>query len=775
MNRIFQQIVHVTLLVLFLAGGFISAQSPAFASTESSQHSESSDQVRANVSAMALKYAKAMAAGQVEEWAALDLGCLDRQKKQKSSAQACWASTMAAHRNVVADETEPGIFGALGRGTGFGLIHASHQHADFWKDYPPALSVSPSVVRRDPGAPVPLVEVHKVLAPRSAGLIVKEGQVPAKIQKFSVDLSVTYPDPFTAPLALLPDEPWWASPVIRKYAPVRNLQSRFKVVRGLKALGYPVDQAVVNEALPGAPVVAEPSSPGILPSSPTWWDRKQSQQFFDAGFQDARRTVSSPERVSKFQRLLLLDPKEPRVNAVYGLDLYGAFLQEGLAKGKITSNDGTIAQKLGELYWNIQAQTWRQEFTEVAVGHSVAAEAFYQAIPALEIAIDGGQGNEEMQRKLGAFYRWNNDSESALKVHEQLLKNVPSDDMVRRGQLLSEIAWDRVQWLSWNRRYDHPWMTQTREEAEKSLKLLQSPIDKMIAAEALVILDAMSVPRDKVRLQKHVAAVRTWHDQLSGVSGIWNHLVGNELVKSLIPEGSQVKLPPPVRSPEVMHRDVHSRIQDRNFFKTWTFDQDSVGGIPSGFSTGSTHKDSIGEWRIEAESKAPSQPNVMTQASPCVGDGCFQVLLGQRRTHKLPDIVVYVRQVASAGQGEAGIALAAQDTGNFYAVTLNPSNDQVSVYRVQNGIPKLLGKGAVKLKKGPWHVLRVQMVNSLHVDNPFLEIYVDGLETDVTASEPIKGSGHIGLVTKGDMVAQFDRLGVIEMITSQPMSKPAAY
>ena len=116
MNRNFKQIVHLTVLAPFLAAGLHSVPPQVFASTELSHHSKGSDHVRAHVSAMALQYAKAMAAGQVEEWAALDLGCLARQKKQKSSAQACWDSTMAAHRNVVADEAEPWHFWCVGPG-----------------------------------------------------------------------------------------------------------------------------------------------------------------------------------------------------------------------------------------------------------------------------------------------------------------------------------------------------------------------------------------------------------------------------------------------------------------------------------------------------------------------------------------------------------------------------------------------------------------------------------------------------------------------------------
>ncbi len=775
-------------LIVFLFGAFLVAANAVYAATNASSQlvrtKMSNETPGESLSGLILRYAEAMASEQLEEWARLDLGCVHRQHKTKSlpgtspsqtEFQACWDATMTAHRTLVASETEPGIFGALGRGTGFGLIHASHQHADFWKDYPPALAVSPSVIREDPKAPIPLIRVEKVLESRSAGLVIEGIHEPVNVKKVSIDVSVTYPDPLSAPLALLPHEPWWASPVIRKYAPVRNLTARFEVVTGLKALGYSVDQAVVNDALPGAPIIAKPSEPGILPSSPQWWDRTQTQDLFEKEVEKARTTDSFQERVKKFQRLLLLDPKEPRANGLYGMDLYIAFLQEGLAKGKIKSKDKTISQKLGELYWNIQAQALRQEFTEVASGHSFAADVFYQAMPALKTALKDGKGRADMQRRLGALYRWNNDTASALTIHEQMLSNVPQDDQARRAQILSEIAWDRLQWLSWNRRYDHPWMTQTRKEAEQSLNLAKSPIDKLMAGEALVILDALAVPRDQSRLQKHVAVVRTYHDQLSGVAGMWDHLVGNDLVKSLVPEGLEVQLPAPMRSPEVMPLEVHSRIQDRNFFKTWNFDKDKVGELPTGFSMGSTQKIATEGWRIAMETKAPSAPHVVTQSSPCQEKDCFQVLLEDEDTHALPDIVVYIRELSTSGQGEAGIILAAKDTHNFYAVTLNPTDKQLSIYRVQNDKTTQLGKGSITLKKGPWHVLRVQMVNSAHVDHPLLELYVDGYETTVMAAEPVKGMGHIGLVTKGDMVAQFDRLGVIEMITSRPLSRPAAY
>jgi len=733
---------------------------------------------------IARDYAEAMAARKVTEWAGFDLACLTRQMNLESSgvspknqeiAQDCWKDTLTAHRELIRDEPESGIFGALGRGTGLGLIHESHRHADFWKDYPPALAISPAIVPQSQQGFPPHVTVANAQPSRPGGLILVPGQNPIEVQVVEIHLLVTYPDPMVAPLALRPGEPWWASGVIRRYGPVRTLLVRFFVVSGLRNYGYAVDQAIVNEALVAAPQLAEPGSPGILPDSPKWWDRSQASQLFEDELRQTQRLDSLTDRLGKYRRLLLLDPNHPALNAALGADLYLAFLREGMAKGGIGATDEATLFRLVELYWNLQAQTWRQEFTESATGHSRAADAFFGAIPALEIAIRGAADTPEMRRNLGALYRWNNDSASALQMHEALLQKVSTTDQVLRGQLLSEIAWDRIQWLSWNRRYDHPWLAQAREEAKESLRLAESPLNKLIAAQASLIIEALSVPRDQQRLQASVQLSRSQHDQILGITGLWPHLIGNDLVKSLVSGGTQTVISPPVRSSEVMDNAVHHTIQDHNMFRTWNFDQDALGSVPSGFTAGPPSNSGFDTWRIEAETTAPAPPHVVTQTSPCLESGCFRALLADAHIFEQADIVVHFRQVSSAGQGEAGIVLAARNTQNFYAVAVTPGTGQLSMYRIQNGEASLLGTGQGKLKKGSWHVLRVQVVNSAHVDHPRLEIYLDGYEAQLTAIEALQGGGQIGLITTGDMVAQFDRLHVMEMLTSRPLSTPAAY
>ena len=199
---------------------------------------------------------------------------------------------------------------------------------------------------------------------------------------------------------------------------------------------------------------------------------------------------SSPERTRLLTRLTLIDQADPTLHRLIAYDRLQTFLREGLTKSGISVSGEAVAARLAELYWNLQAQTWRQELTDVAMGHSAAAEAFYQAIESFERVTAGGQMALEERRQLGVLYRWNNDATAALAVHEALLKDTTSADSLH-GRVLSDLAWDRIQWLSWERRYEHPWLEQARQEAEQAVQEVKEPVDKLMAAYALVLVEAL--------------------------------------------------------------------------------------------------------------------------------------------------------------------------------------------------------------------------------------------------------------------------------------------
>jgi hypothetical protein len=745
---------------------------------------------------MVLRYAESLATSRVAEWAALDLGCVTLRGQRGTSEQtdkACWENTMKAHRALVADEPEKGIFGAVGRGVGFGLISETHRHADIWKDYPPGVFLSPAVVMDA----MPQVTVKKVWPTRPIA-IQGPGAEPIGIQGAMVEVTVTYPDPLMAPLALKPNEVWWASGGIRRYGPVRELAVQFVVVSGLRKLGYARDTAVVNEALADAPQIpgarygldpnnigrafdrpgsrsAEPPiKGGLVLGSARWWTKQEAAERFRAGVERAKRLPVQGERPALLRRLLLLDPNDTETNALLGADLYQALLGEGLSKSGINVTDNAVEHRLAELYWNIQAPTWRQELTAVATGHEPAADALYGAIASLEIVANSGPASPETRRRLGALYRWNGDGEAALALHEKLFRETPEADRARRGAFLSDMAWDRIQWLAWNRRYDHPWVSQANHEAEQALELVDDPLDKLVAAQALLTLEALSLTRTPSTMQARVHVVKQWHDRLPGVVGVWGHLVGNELVKALVPEAAQVTLPTPVRSSEVLDVAVHANPPAQDLLRAWDFDHERPGAVPRGLLVADPAGGDRGDWVVVADPQAPTAPQVLTQQAVCPAADCVHMLLTDEATFDYVDVMVQLR-LGEGQQGRAGIAVGGGDGKPVYAATVNHDVSEVAIHRIEQGRATLLGTAAIKPKPGAWHVLRIQRENYAHISRPSLALFFDGVQALAVSNEPIRHGGRVGLITMGTMAARFDGLHILKLVSNEPLSPAAAY
>ena len=737
---------------------------------------------------LAVQYAEAMAAGRVQQWAELDLGCLAKRRAAKeATTEACWKETLAAHAQALADQPETGIFNAQGRGAGFGLLHESHRKADLWRDYAPAVFVSPSVWQSG-GGTSPQIKLVKTLPARMTGLQAAGASAPVRVTL--VELTVTYPDPLAAPMALRPGEAWWASGVVRNYGPVREVSVRVPVLSGLKAAGYAVDQAVLSAGLPEAPTLFGTATGGIddigrateaggrelagglVLGSARWWDRTSAGKVFDAELKAVRQLPPSPERLTRLFRLMRLDKKDRDLNRLMGDDLYANLLKAGLTLGGITAGDDESRRALAELYWTIQAPTWRQELTEVAVGHSEVAEALYRAAGAYDIVAQGGRADADLMRRIGTLQRWNNDSEAALEIHEGLLRALDAKASRARGALLSEIAWDRLQWLFWTRKYDHPWLAKAKQEAEQAKTLAETPIEKMIAQEAILVAEALTIPRHTDRVQASVESLRQQHAQLANVGGLWDHLVGNDMVKALVAEGKSVGPPKIIKSPEVLDVRVHATPPPQDLWRTWEFDQDQPGSVPKGFSASS---DGASSWAVAADADAPTAPHVLRHTGGCAGADCFEFLLAEATGYAYPDVTVHVRTDAGSAGAGAGIVMTAADQRLSYIVTLDQMSSTVAIHRSMDGRIERLDTKPVQLIKRPWHVIRVQRINFAHVSRPRLSIFVDGREISAVTDDAIPKLDRIGLATRGTVTAAFDRLHALDLVTNQPLSAPAAY
>jgi hypothetical protein len=136
---------------------------------------------------------------------------------------------------------------------------------------------------------------------------------------------------------------------------------------------------------------------------------------------------------------------------------------------------------------------------------------------------------------------------------------------------------------------------------------------------------------------------------------------------------------------------------------------------------------------------------------------------------------VQIQALSVQGGGDAGIALAMRDNRNFYAVTLNSSTGMVTTRRVKDGQVTILGQTVAKLVSRPWHTLRVQRINFLHLDRGRLGVFVDGAQVAAVADAVLPDEAQVGLVTFGQTAAKFDGLHVLDLVSNRPLSSPAAY
>ena len=398
----------------------------------------------------------------------------------------------------------------------------------------------------------------------------------------------------------------------------------------------------------------------------------------------------------------------------------------------------------------------------------------YQAIDSFERATSGGSAAPEARRQLGALYRWNNDVTAALAAHETLLKaTAPGESL--QGRLLSELAWDRIQWLSWERHYGHPWLEQARQEAEQALRLVDTPVDKLVAAYALVLVEALRVPREPAHLQERLQTVKTWHDRISGAVGVWPYLVGNDIVKALLPNSEPVTLPTTARASDVLNVEVHAKPPRQNIVWQWNFEQDAPEAMPVGFVALSTPGAEPSGWRVLSDGQIPTPGKLVVQDRPCGTDECAHLLLADHIQTTFPDITVQVQHLSTEDGAGAGIAMAVRDNKNFYAVTLNTSTGKLTTRRVADGRTTVLGEATVKLAQRPWHRLRVQRINFIHLDRGRLGVFVDGAQVAAVADEWVPEDGLIGLITVGRTAAKFDGLHLLDLVSNRTLSGPAAY
>jgi len=340
---------------------------------------------------------------------------------------------------------------------------------------------------------------------------------------------------------------------------------------------------------------------------------------------------------------------------------------------------------------------------------------------------------------------------------------------------LTDIAWDRIQFVSWNRRYDHPWLQQAQAEAEQAVELLTQPYDRLYAHYAQVAVESLSVPRNLDQFQQRMRQVKQNLDQIPGVKGLQGQLVANDLVKSLTPQAAAIVLPSPPRSPDVLDVAVHANPPKQDILWRWDFNHDQPGIPPAGFIGLGQNDDNAAVWEVEVDQDTSSGVQRLVRSPACSLQDCVRLLVAEKVRTTYPDVTVQVRAPSKADHSELGIAIAVTDRDNYYAITLQPGTGLVTTRRVMEGKVTVLGQVTAKLVPKLWHTMRVQRINFLHLDKGRLAVYIDGAQVAAVEDAVLPQEGQVGLIALGPSAAQFDGLHVLDLVSNRTFSQPAAY
>lgn len=190
------------------------------------------------------------------------------------------------------------------------------------------------------------------------------------------------------------------------------------------------------------------------------------------------------------------------------------------------------------------------------------------------------------------------------------------------------------------------------------------------------------------------------------------------------------------------------------------FSEDTVGQPPKGFEFGHTaNAGAPGKWVIQSE--GPNKYLVQTDADATRSRFPIAVLSGVSAADI--DLSVRFKPVSGRVDQAAGLVWRYRDQDNYYIVRANALEDNVVLYKVENGERSDLpvkGEGRTYGKKAEvpaaqWSTLRVV------ANGPRFEVYFNGSKLYEVEDGTFTHAGKVGVWTKADSVTQFDDLAVV--------------
>ena len=195
------------------------------------------------------------------------------------------------------------------------------------------------------------------------------------------------------------------------------------------------------------------------------------------------------------------------------------------------------------------------------------------------------------------------------------------------------------------------------------------------------------------------------------------------------------------------------------FAQTINFDKASPGAVPPGWTVAMTHKGGAPRWEIIKDDWAPSKPNVFAQVSKDATGGRFPLAVYDKASVKDGTLSVKFKAISGSADQAAGLIWRYKDPDNYYIVRANALEDNVVLYKVENGQRiSLAPKGSPSKTYGVKHHVPKQSWSTLSVSfqSNVFTVSFDGQKLFDVEDSTFTAGGKVGLWTKADSVTYFD-------------------
>jgi hypothetical protein len=194
------------------------------------------------------------------------------------------------------------------------------------------------------------------------------------------------------------------------------------------------------------------------------------------------------------------------------------------------------------------------------------------------------------------------------------------------------------------------------------------------------------------------------------------------------------------------------------------FENMNAGSAPTGWTVAKTNGGDAPRWEIATDPSSPAGEKVLAQLSEDRTSGRFPLAIHEGAEMTNGDISVRFKPISGSVDRAAGLVWRYRDANNYYIVRANALEDNVVLYKVENGRRSPLGPIGRSEDYGVKHTVDAERWSTLTVAfaGSRFAVSFDGEKLFEVDDSTFTGPGRVGLWTKADSVTYFDGFEIDE-------------